>query len=375
MLDGPMRTSAHVAKLHATRQVVHTLFHTHHSQHTVFKIHDFNEIAADFSHTLLLGNGASMAIDACFSYGTLLGHARSEGLVTEDVEAVFDHLETSDFELVMRMLRHAYHVNRALGISEDRTQPAYEALRDALIQSVRDTHVEHQNVVPHAEAIHNFMSRYDLVLSLNYDLTVYWAMLRGNEAHGGNRFKDCWVRGTFDGDWNRFQEPMRGMDGSTLVFYPHGNLTLATSLDQGEAKFQLETGDANLLERIIAEWESADYLPLFVSEGESKQKEAAISRSGYLSTVFNDVMTSLGESVTVYGWSMAENDHHILRRVCAPAVSRLAVSVYRGGKTDRQLHPYCLNLKSRIRELNDRVSIRFFDAESDSCWLKYSESE
>lgn len=339
----------------------------------MFKIYDFDQLPDEFSDTLLLGNGASMAIDPCFSYGSLLGHAHTEGLVTDDVQAVFDHLETSDFELVRRMLRHAYHINQALEISEDRTQPSYETLRDALIQSVRATHVEHQDVVPHVEAMYGFMSRYDLVLSLNYDLTVYWALLRGNEAHGGHRFKDCWVRGSFDGDWTRFQEPMRGMDGSTLVFYPHGNLTLATSIDEGEAKFQVDAGDASLLERIIAEWENGDHLPLFVSEGESKQKEAAISRSGYLSTVYNDVMTGLGKSVTVYGWAMADNDHHILRRVCSPTVRRMAISVYRGGRSDRQLQPHCLRLTGRVRELNDRMPIYFFDAESDGCWLNYSE--
>jgi hypothetical protein len=181
------------------------------------------------------------------------------------------------------------------------------------------------------------MSRYDTVLSVNYDLTVYWAMLKGNEAFGGTWFKDCWLHGTFEGDWVRFREPMKGVSGATLVFYPHGNLALTSSLTEGEVKLSVDSGSGSLLDRVILEWAEGDRLPLFVSEGKSSQKEAAISRSGYLSTVYNDVMTQLDETVTIYGWALSEQDDHIVRRVCSPRVKRIAISVYRGGRTDEQL--------------------------------------
>jgi hypothetical protein len=329
----------------------------------------FSEIEQDFRDTLLLGNGASMALDPCFSYKSLLQRARDDGLVTEAVQSIFSYLNSSDFELVMRMLRHAFHVNRALSIAETLTDRTYLNLRNALIRTVRAIHLGHAQVLPHIPASYTFLSRYDLALSLNYDLTVYWAMLRGNEVFGGNRFKDCWIHGEFDGDWERFKKPI-GVEDSTLIFYPHGNLVLATSLTEGECKLTAEEPFGYLLDTIVRQWEIGDKLPLFVSEGETSQKEAAISRSGYLSTVFHDVMTDIGSSVTVYGWSMGDNDDHILRRVCAKSVSRIAVSVYRADRSDDQLQPDLLAIKAKVARLNASLPVVFFDAESPGCWLK-----
>jgi hypothetical protein len=333
------------------------------------KIYDFGDIADDFQDTLLLGNGASMALAPCFSYRSLFQHATDEGWITDEVQAVFDYTESSDFELVMRMMRHAYHVNRALKITDDATQRAYNALKEALIRAVRSSHIEQDVLLPHVVPIYTFMKRYDIVLSLNYDLTTYWAMLKENEDLGGAWFKDAWINGEFDGDWERLQEPLRSVGGATLVFYPHGNLMLATSLSGEETKLSAEQPFGRLLDRVIRAWETQDRLPLFVSEGETQQKHAAISRSGYLSTVYNDVMTKIGPSVTIYGWSMAENDDHILRRVCSPKISRIAVSVHRDGRTDAQLNVACLGLLHRIRQVNTVIQVRFFDSQSSGCWL------
>lgn len=334
----------------------------------MIQVQSFSDIEADFRDTLVLGNGASMALDPCFSYTSLLQRARDDGLITEAIQSIFGYLDSSDFELVMRMLRHAFHVNRALNVEEAVTDQAYHQLRNALIRTVQAIHLDHANVLPHIPAIYTFLSRYALVLSLNYDLTVYWAALRGNEAFGGNRFKDCWIYGEFDGDWERFKKPI-GVEESTLIFYPHGNLVLATSLNEGESKIVADEPYVTLLDSIIRKWQEEDKLPLFVSEGETHQKEAAISRSGYLSTVFNDVMTDIGPSVTLYGWSMGDNDQHILRRVCAKSVSHVAVSVYRAGRTDDQLQPDLLAIKTKIARENPSLPVAFFDAESPDCWL------
>src|SRR4051812_22039007 len=118
----------------------------------MIKVLNFEAIADIYRDTLVLGNGSSIALDPCFSYRSLLGKAVEEKLITEDVQTVFDYLKSSDFELVMRMLRHAFKVNQALGIDERRTARAYGDLRAALIRSVRATHVLHEKVVSHFDA-------------------------------------------------------------------------------------------------------------------------------------------------------------------------------------------------------------------------------
>ena len=80
-----------------------------------------------------------------------------------------------------------------------------------------------------------FMKRFETVLSLNYDLLVYWAMLKGNDEYG-NWFKDGFIdEGRFDNDYEVLREPL-GAERATLVFYPHGNLILATDLIGDEVK-------------------------------------------------------------------------------------------------------------------------------------------
>ena len=105
-------------------------------------IFQWKDISKDFADCLILGNGASMAVDSSFSYKNLFAEAEDTGLITKDVSSIFDHLKTKDFELVLRILWHAYHVNQALGLEEDRTTRAYDSVRKSLIKAVRSIHVD-----------------------------------------------------------------------------------------------------------------------------------------------------------------------------------------------------------------------------------------
>jgi hypothetical protein len=53
--------------------------------------------------------------------------------------------------------------------------------------------------------IGEFLRRFSTVVSLNYDLIVYWAILVSNNKLG-TWFKDCFVNGQFDHDWERFRD-------------------------------------------------------------------------------------------------------------------------------------------------------------------------
>jgi hypothetical protein len=334
-------------------------------------VSDWLDIADAYSDTLLLGNGASMAIDPCFSYRSLREAAYEKGLITPNIQKVFDYLQTQDFEFVMSMIWHAYHVNVALGVTDDATQQAYLDVKAALVGAVRDRHAGIATARDHLGPIAAFMKRFDTVLSLNYDLIVYWAMLHGN-AEYGNWFKDCFNAGTFDRDWRRMREPYRA-DGATLVFYPHGNLALTTEIGGGEFKVVRGGRFEELLELVLSEWETGGRFPLFVSEGETRQKELAILRSPYLSTVYHDVIPSLGTSCVVYGWSASDSDTHMLKRVCRDRLRNIAFSIHRGSRTDVQIETECAEIRLRVRKANHLVKVEFFWADSPGCWLKADE--
>jgi hypothetical protein len=286
---------------------------------------DWSEISENFREGLILGNGASIALHQGFAYRSLLEEARGRRFISENVENVFDHLRTKDFERVLRMLWHTSRINKALKIKDTKTTEAYESLRTALVQTVTTIHPVHAQVSDKLPQIAKFMKRFKTIVSLNYDLLVYWTMLWENERHQ-NRFKDCFIHGEFDSDWEDYREPYGTAIRSTLVFYPHGNLALATDLDGSERKLSANVA-SNLLSTIESGWESGKYAPLFVGEGTSKQKVAAIRRSHYLNAVYDSVLPKLGKRVAIFGWSLSKSDDHILKAI---ACGKLALHVFIG---------------------------------------------
>ena len=325
------------------------------------------EIEDDFQDALLLGNGASIAIREGFSYSALLDEARTSGLITEGLRAVFEHLETSDFELALRVLWHAEAVNRALGVPDNRTSEAYRDIQKALITVVKDKHPLYGDVQQQISAAARFFCRFKMVASLNYDLLTYWAILAGNETDR-NRLKDCFViGGEFDPNWTKFKEPYGSAPASTLVFYPHGSLALGADILGHERK--IKTGiEGSLLESITSEWCSGATTPVFVCEGTSPQKLQAIRRSHYLSCVYDTVLPCLGRSLAVYGWSFSDHDEHLLKAIGRRgSIEKVAISVFEDGSEES----YKARVKTAVRKfLGESVQIEFFDSASPGCWIR-----
>jgi len=321
-------------------------------------IYKWLEIADEFKGgAILLGNGASIAVDERFDYRSLLDKARSDGLITND-------LDTQDFERVLRMLWHAQNINKALSIRETETSSTYEALKTALVQTVQKVHVPYERVKDKLLSIGNFLKSFQSVFSLNYDLIVYWTMTTTNDALGQTWFKDCFQSGSFDYDWRRYEKNYLNAEGATLVFYPHGNLALAVNLDNREEKIKASSTD--LLETVLSAWKAESHSPLFVSEGMSKQKQHSIGGSPYLATVYNSVFPDIGDRIVIFGWSMClDSDKHILEAIKESKPSIIAISV-KNGKDNPD------TLESRFRSViqDDGVVIRFFDADSEGCWIR-----
>lgn len=317
-------------------------------------IYQWVDISANYSDTLLIGNGASIAVNPRFTYQSLIQHAQDNGLLTDDVRQLFSFFNTSDFELVLRLVWQASKVNRSLKIPDNRTHAAYVRVRDCLIQSVRDIHPEYDEVSEQLPDIYNFLMPFKTVLSLNYDLILYWVMMYGNnEIHDRHKFKDCFINQVFDDNWQRFRD-LYHERFNTLVFYPHGNLILCR--DVVEFEFKINNGNDNtLLNSILHRWETEEVVPLFVSEGTWKQKITSIQNSYYLSTVYREVLTAHTPSLAIYGWGFGEQDSHILNRMSNSNIRRVAVSVYENDQA------YCNRVSQIIHDsLGAFVQVDFF---------------
>jgi hypothetical protein len=315
---------------------------------------------------ILLGNGASITIHKEFAYPTLHSVADAKGLLPTTAP-IFAKLGTTDFEHVLLACWYAEHVNVALGTPSADISRAYAEVRTALIEAVHSVHPAHADVASDLQRVGAFASVFPTVVSLNYDLTLYWAMLLFNAAKG-SWFKDAFHHGEFQKDWEYLRKPYGQAAGSTLVFYPHGSLSVARDYIGDETKIAAPTGaTGDLLETITKRWASGHYVPVFVSEGTSKEKVAAIRRSHYLTNVYEDVLPSLGESLVVYGWSFDERDQHVLDAIAASPPKRMAVSVFTG-RPDANQQAFCHQvLNAAGRSLAD-TNVTFFDSQSPGCW-------
>ena len=328
-----------------------------------FEIRPWEAIAENYGCTILLGNGASISVSQNFLYGSLLQHATARNLLPDDAQRLFEFFQTNDFGLVLRIVWQASNVNRSLQIPDERTHAACLGLRDCLIQSVRDIHPEHGAVSAHLPSIYQFLKQFRTVISLNYDLVVYWAMTYGLGVDDQHAFKDCFVGGGgFDDDWQRFRQPIRGDCSTSLVFYAHGSLVLCRDLVEQERKIHNIQG--GLLKAVLQRWQNGEVVPLFVSEGSWQQKVSSIQNSYYLSTIYREALKSQRDTLVVYGWGFAEQDIHLLRRMRDTGINRVAVSVFRGDQAY-----YNRVLQTLHNELGVHVKVEFFDNESPGCWI------
>ena len=331
------------------------------------KIVQWNDIREDYHQgSLLLGNGASIAVNTCFNYHSLYEEAVARKYITPEVKAVFEKFDVKDFELVLRRLWQAMLVNEALELPHGEVEEAYECVRQALIQTVRSTHASYDDASSHLEPIYLFMKHFDKVISLNYDLIFYWAAQYGNR-NLGTWFKDCFQNGEFRNDWEVLEKPYK-YQGATLYFYPHGNLVLYRSGFSSERKISTRNQNSNLLETILLKWKQENLAPAFVCEGTKNNKLEAISSCNYFERIFYEVLPSLSSTLVVYGWGFGDQDEHIIMQIKKSKVRKVAVSIF---ENDQVL---VSKIKLKLASLS-LEELCFFDSTSTGCWNKPDENE
>lgn len=335
------------------------------------KIKKWKEISEGFEGgSLILGNGASIAIDDSFAYPNLFRFTRDKRMISQDVIKIFEYFGMENFEYILRMLWHSYNINIALGIDgETPINKAYDSIKYSLINAIKDKkiHASYSKVSSYFNTIYKFLMGFETVVSLNYDLIVYWTIMYANDPKNtniGQWFKDCFINGKFKKDWEFLREPNGGSTGSTLVFYPHGNLILKENIYGTDELKISRTDQTSLLDKFDEEWDDK-HIPLFVSEGNPELKKSRIGKSTYLKNVYDKVLPHLGEKIVFHGWSMSEEDDHILEQISRNrTIKKIAVSIYKDNE-------WSGDKEKRIKEkflAKDKIEWIFYDAESEGCW-------
>ena len=246
-----------------------------------------------------------------------------------------------------------------------------------MIETIRSVHPNYtelsivQNESNDILKLNKFLNQFDYIINLNYDLLIYYIILVNK-----TEFIDSF-RNTSTGRQNlSFDEDVINTPygNKTKLYYPHGNIVLCVDSNGEEQKIRCSEGNT-LLQEILNTWEGANQLyPLFICEGTSNEKVKGIYRNYYLTYVYKKILPNLPSNIVCYGWSLSENDEHILKQILKDSQRSLKflISIRTDEKTPLQVETECTNIKNRITNINSRTEVHFFDKSDEGCWLNYN---
>lgn len=323
---------------------------------------------------LLLGNGFSVAYDSnIFSYTAL--HHFIEKIGDTDLKTIFNVFKTKNFELIMRQLDSfsslllAFEAEQSL---KRRVDNASAKLKISLLDAVKSMHPEHVFKIPEdkSQACSRFLKKFldtnGCIFSTNYDLLLYWVLLRNDIIHHVDGFgrevtNPIEVAAGKDAEfgdlvWGKRQDEQN-------VFYLHGALPF---FDDGIRIIKEEyDGDNYILENIKKRMNAGEY-PVFVTAGGADEKLSHIMHNHYLSRCY-DELSKMDGSLVTFGFNFGPFDGHIISAINIAAKGggqpfRKLLSVYIGAYTDQD--------KQHIREIEDQFQckVHIFDATTVHVW-------
>jgi hypothetical protein len=202
---------------------------------------------------------------------------------------------------------------------QEKLEAAIQKLKNSLLSAIKTLHPEHVFKIPEeksaacAKFIDAFTGKGGKVFTTNYDLLLYWILMRQNvenaiDGFGKELLNPVEVQeGAQAADWS---ELMWGPNKDRQnIFYAHGALPL---FDTGPEviKEQYREIEGYLLENIGARLDAGEY-PIFVTAGSAAEKLAQIRHNRYLSHCY-DQLCELDGSVVTLGFGFGEYDDHII---------------------------------------------------------------
>lgn len=339
----------------------------------------FEEVAADLKKkgrtvSLLMGNGFSMAYDAkIFSYNALYDFLNAQN--DELMDKLFDAIKTTNFELVMRQLATTLALLEAFEADPklcEQIRAASNRLRVTLLDSVKELHPEHVYKIPEersaacASFLSYFLDSGGHIFTTNYDLLLYWVLMRQNINKAGDGFG--WEMENpvevSEGAEPQWSELLWGPNlSSQTVHYLHGALHL---FDVGaDISKEQYSGDNYLLQNIAARLDKGEY-PIFVTAGDGDQKLEHIRHNRYLTHCY-DKLCQLDGSLVTFGFNFGPYDRHIIdaiNRAAKPGTkaSPKLRSIYIGTYTDKDA-AHIDSIKGSFH-----LPVRIFDAKTANVW-------
>lgn len=325
---------------------------------------------------LLLGNGFSMAYDhKIFSYNAL--HEFITKLNDDDLHTILGVIETKNFEVIMQQLDNFSALIDAFGGEPElkaKIDSAGSKLKNSLLDAVKSLHPEHVFTVPEEQSVacsnflNIFMNSGGKIFSTNYDLLLYWVLLRnsivdhvdgfGRELENPDEVEKGEEQEWSELIWGKHKDKQN-------VFYVHGALPF---FDNGVEIIKEEyDGSHYLLENISGRMDAGQY-PVFVTAGNGREKLSHIMHNHYLSWCYDNLCSMEGSLVT-FGFNFGPYDEHIIEAINRAAkdgknIHPKLLSIYIGVYTEDDLH-HIEQIQSKFK-----CKVRIFDAKTADVWGK-----
>ena len=269
---------------------------------------------------LIMGNGFSMAYDSkIFSYNALYNFI--EELNDPVLTKLFKIIDNKNFELVMQQIDNFIEIAKAFGADEElliKLKAANQKLQTSLIEAISSLHPEHVFKIPEekskscAKFLNEFLLNNGKVFTTNYDLLMYWVLMRNEATKGNDGFgremlnPEKVIQKQEEPDWSDLF--WGESDEEQTIFFVHGSLPL---FDTG-TQILKEVYDTEhyLLDNIKKRTENKDY-PVFVTAGNGDEKLNHIRHNPYLNFCYNQ-LSSLEGSLISFGFNFGEYDEHII---------------------------------------------------------------
>lgn len=326
---------------------------------------------------LLLGNGFSMSYDSgIFSYNALSKFL--DNLEDDTLQKLFQIIKTSNFELLMEQLDNVAQISKVFGAEKkvvDKINQATITLKESLINAIKELHPEHVFAVSKEKStacaafLNSFLSQNGKIFTTNYDLLLYWVLMRNAIENKGDGFgrdaeeTDDWV----PEDEIQWSELRWGKHkDSQSIYYVHGALHI---FDAGVDIVKEEYDNQHvLLENIKARMERKEY-PIFVTAGNGSEKLSHIRHDRYLSHCY-DSLSSISGSLVCFGFGFGEYDEHIITAINSAAKKRIDKngkwqmlnSVYIGVYDDAAAK-HILSIKDKFK-----CKVNLFDSKTANVW-------
>jgi len=324
-------------------------------------IENWSALAKNFNGAdLLLGNGFSINLAGHLKYKTLFAEFLKSCKSNE--RGIFKNFGTNNFEVIQESLISTKKVNTLFSITdkEHKINNAINILKNGLIKSIGKTHPQASKI--NFNQLHNLslqLNDFGDIFTLNYDLFLYHIIMQMKDE-SDKQNKDVPYSDYF---WNKYDKQFMQFMGyddypHKHVYYLHGALFLFKIPPN---TFKLRRGDVpKELVAMIGEAITRGTMPLFVSEGDSKEKSKAIERSNYLSFCHESLEISENKLV-IFGSSLSYQDTHIANAINYKKNKReLAIAIHIGNKSNNDLEKEVKRLNAKFKS----HKIWFFDSET-----------